>query len=290
MTHSQRYVSSELSHFVGRGLPESDQYDILINKILKPGWLTYPPHDPTLPRTLAVDFSKPISTDEAFKYQVVCFCDIPEPDLTIHIKKYSQFGLSFKKTFLIGQGASPVFYVANETPVSATELFSPPELLSRLKDAEKRGHADRALLFDTTVRAIMDLFAAFDGLNGDVNGRWFKGMNTADFESRLKVLLGLNDEQVKALKAGLAGNKQAFKTLRMVMHFIINDVFSFVKCFDAKRSFDDDTNYYMEREWRVASNVRFSLHDVCRVFLPSTYGARLRAGLPTYAGQITYID
>ena|ERR1700680_4670543 len=127
MTLVQRYVSNELSHFVGRGLPENEQYETLINKILKPGWLTYPPHNiTTLGRTLEVDFSKPISTDEALKYQVVCFCDIPEPDLAIHVNKYSKFGLSFKKAFLINQGASPVFYVANETPVSATELFSPP--------------------------------------------------------------------------------------------------------------------------------------------------------------------
>jgi hypothetical protein len=52
MTHSQRYVSSELSHFVGKGLPEDDQYNLLVNKILKPGWLTHPPHDLTIARTL----------------------------------------------------------------------------------------------------------------------------------------------------------------------------------------------------------------------------------------------
>jgi pyoverdine/dityrosine biosynthesis protein Dit1 len=180
--------------------------------------------------------------------------------------------------------------VANETPVSATELFSPPEFLSRLQDAQKRGYADRALLFDTTVRAIMDLFAAFDGLNSDENRRFFKGANTADFESRLKVLLGLNDEQVMALKSTLIGNTKAFNTLRMVMHFLVNDIFSFVKCFNAKRSFEDAANYYMEREWRVAANVKFSLNDVCRIFLPSSYGARFRADLPAYTGQITYID
>jgi hypothetical protein len=290
MSHTQRYVSSELTHFVGKGLPENAQYETLVEKILKPGWLTYPPHDVTIGRTLEVDFSKPISADKALKYQVVCFCDIPEPDLAIHVNKYSKFGLAFEKNFLVDQGASPVFYVANESPVAENELFNPPEFLGRIQDARKRGYADRALLFDTAVRAIMDLFAAFDGLNSDVNARWFKGVNTADFESRWKVLLGLGDEQLTALKMGLENNQQVFKALHMITHFIMNDIFSFVKCFNAKQAFDDDENYYMEREWRVAANVKFTLNHVSRVFLPANYGARFRADLPAYTGQITYID
>jgi len=83
---TQRYVSSELSHFVGRGKPEEEQYQLLL-RILKTGWLTYAPHDPTLPRTASLDLSRPISTDEVIKYQVVCFCDIPDTELTIHVRK-----------------------------------------------------------------------------------------------------------------------------------------------------------------------------------------------------------
>ncbi|HUL01276.1 MAG TPA: hypothetical protein VLX29_10555, partial [Nitrospirota bacterium] len=87
MTKSQRYISDELSHFVGKGKLESEQYDILVNKILKTGWLTYPPHDITRPRGLSLDFSSPISEDKALKYEVVCFCDIPDSDLAIHVSK-----------------------------------------------------------------------------------------------------------------------------------------------------------------------------------------------------------
>jgi hypothetical protein len=93
-----------------------------------------------------------------------------------------------------------------------------------------------------------------------------------------------------ALKKALENNKQVFKALHMIMHFIMNDIFSFVKCFNAKQAFEHDENYYMEREWRVAMNVKFSLNHVSRVFLPASYGARFRADLPTYTGQITYID
>ncbi|MGE3623429.1 MAG: abortive infection system antitoxin AbiGi family protein, partial [Bdellovibrionales bacterium] len=112
MSHDQRYISDELCHFVGRGKTDDQQYDLLVNKILKTGWLTHPPHhNAAIPRTAGLDLSKPISTDEAIKYQVVCFCDIPVSDLSIHIKKYGKFGLSFKKSFLIDRGACPVFYI-----------------------------------------------------------------------------------------------------------------------------------------------------------------------------------
>lgn len=70
----------------------------------------------------------------------------------------------------------------------------------------------------------------------------------------------------------------------------MNDIFSFVKCFNAKQAFEDDANYYMEREWRVAANVKFSLNHVSRIFLPASFGARFRSDLPAYTGQITYID
>lgn len=45
----------------------------------------------------------------------VCFCDIPVNDLGIHIKKYSRFGLSFLKSFLVPKRTNPVFYVATDS-------------------------------------------------------------------------------------------------------------------------------------------------------------------------------
>jgi hypothetical protein len=42
---TQRYVSPELTHFVGRGLSEDQQYALLVNDILKAGWLMHPPID-----------------------------------------------------------------------------------------------------------------------------------------------------------------------------------------------------------------------------------------------------
>jgi hypothetical protein len=79
---SQRYVSNELTHFVGRGQAPDEQYNILVNKILRTGLITYPPHDPTRPRSLSLDMSQPISDDKALKYEVVCFCGIT---VTLHL-------------------------------------------------------------------------------------------------------------------------------------------------------------------------------------------------------------
>lgn len=103
----QRYVSRELTHFIGRGNLPDEQYDIMVNKILKPGWLTFPPHDRRTDRSPGINLSKPISDGQMISSQVVCFCDIPLADLEIHRRKYSNFGISFHRDFLIGFGANP---------------------------------------------------------------------------------------------------------------------------------------------------------------------------------------
>jgi hypothetical protein len=291
MAHDQRYVSDELCHFVGKGKPEDQQYDILVNKILKSGWITHGPHhNPTVPRTAGLDLSKPISTDEAIKYQVVCFCDIPTPDLIIHVSKYSKFGLSFKKPFLIDRGACPVFYVANETPVPAAEVFAPDDFLDRIHEARKKGFVDRALYFDTSVRAIIDLLAALDALSCAESKRYFQGMNVNDCRSRLKSLIGLTDAQILAMTKILTESHIAPGTIRKCIDFLLNYVFTYIKCFDAKRLIDDEKNFYMEREWRVGNNVNFALQDVLRVLFPSKFASRFRADLPQYLGQITFLD
>jgi Putative abortive phage resistance protein AbiGi, antitoxin len=293
MVHAQRYVSDELTHFVGKGKTQDEQYDIFVNKILRTGWLTYPPHDLNRPRRLAVDFSQPISTDQALKYEVVCFCDIPETDLPIHVRKYSGFGLAFKKEFLIGKGACPVFYVANESPTSATELWPPGNFMTdQVQAARARGLIDRALLFSVSARQLLDIFAALDAISNDEGQRFFQGggaLPPEECKSRLCALFDLSEEQVSAIEQALRENQQAARTIASLRNFLINEVFSFIKCFEATRPFEDEANYYMEREWRIANHVNFRLDDVSRVFLPAPYARRFRADLPAYIGQISFV-
>ena len=120
---TQRYVSPELTHFVGRRLSEDQQYSLLGNDILKAGWLMHPPIDGRQPNEVLrgsplVGGSRTPDVDntEAAYSQVICFCDIPVTDLEIHMTKYSRFGLSFLKPFLVDKGANPVLYVASNSP------------------------------------------------------------------------------------------------------------------------------------------------------------------------------
>lgn len=183
-----------------------------------------------------------------------------------------------------------MFYVANESPVPAGEVFTPGDFLDRIKAAHARGFVSRDLYFDTSVRAFLDLTAALDALCNKEDDRYMKGIPAGTFTERFAQLLALSGEQMQSIEAALKGNATAAKTVRMCTDFLMNYIFTFMKCFDANRSFDDPANYYMEREWRVGNNVQFKLEDVARVFFPSKFSRQFRADLPDYAGQVTFVD
>jgi hypothetical protein len=111
MTALQRYVANELTHFVGRGSPEEEQYQTL-RQILTSRWLMHPPFNPGIRGNIRINTAEPASENKMYISQVVCFCDIPVPELETHMRKYSPFGISFSKAFLIARGANPVYYVA----------------------------------------------------------------------------------------------------------------------------------------------------------------------------------
>jgi hypothetical protein len=118
----QRYVSKELTHFVGRSLPSDDERYKLLLKILNDGLLkgtgitdkeVESDNFYTNINFYSRDGSKGIFSNETLvETSSVCFCDIPVNDLGIHIRKYKEFGLSFFKDFLIKKRANPIFYVA----------------------------------------------------------------------------------------------------------------------------------------------------------------------------------
>ena len=116
MAVSQRYVSKELTHFIGSNLTrEEDQYHLLV-KIIKDGNLKGRDVGGALQVALQVHVGTPrMSNNEVFMPNVVCFSDIPVEDLDLHMKKYSHFGLSFLKKDLILKGTNPVFYIAENS-------------------------------------------------------------------------------------------------------------------------------------------------------------------------------
>ena len=228
-------------------------------KILTSGWLTHPPHDPEISGHLSVNTDARISENEMYYPQITCFSDIPIGELDIHIQKFSRFGLSFLKSFLVQHGANPVFYIAK----NATARFAPSGGRREIGGRDDRRATDRAATssritlaehFDRTIRDYHDLFQH------------------------------LRDAMEKEKIA------EPFQRLFSIKEFLDYHVFSFLKFFDESKPEKDPENFYMEREWRILGNLRFALDDIRRIILPESYATRLREDLPKYVGQITFVE
>jgi hypothetical protein len=149
---AQRYVSDELTHFVGSALPSEEAQFRLLLKILGEGLLLRSPdltgveagRQSSEGFEVSIDPTKPLSENEQFLASVVCFCDIPVEDMAIHMRHFSRFGIAFKKRFLLELGASPVFYVAREASTA------PPD-----------EEAHRAQLFDQRFEGFHEIFSVY---------------------------------------------------------------------------------------------------------------------------------
>lgn len=110
----QRYVSSDLTHFVGQRLRNQRERYKLLKRILRTGLLKASPKTKgagPLVRVLRKDTELRLSSNQACGLPAVCFCDIPLCDLPLHMVKYGDFGLAFSKDFLADFGALPIVYV-----------------------------------------------------------------------------------------------------------------------------------------------------------------------------------
>ena len=116
MSESQSYVSPYLTHLVGRTLrsDHNEQYERL-KKILNDGCLRHDPCDETTRNSVLLDiyYKKNVctGTNEMYRPDMVCLCDIPTNDLHIHAEKYGRCGLAFAKDFIARRGGGPVHYV-----------------------------------------------------------------------------------------------------------------------------------------------------------------------------------
>lgn len=120
---SQSYVSKELMHFVGRKKQQKEtRYKILID-VLNKGILTPVPEYPETSGLNIIRPDRKLSSNEVYSPDIICFCDIPAEDIGIHMRKYSMFGLSFLKPYLVLKGANPVFYIEKDSNVKLPKLF-----------------------------------------------------------------------------------------------------------------------------------------------------------------------
>ena len=258
---NQRYISDELVHFVGRGLNEKEQYRLLI-KIIKTGWLTHSPHNPNISGNLKVNPKANISKNEMYLPEVVCFCDIPTEDLSIHVKKYSPFGISFSKDFISTAGGSPVLYLSQKSKVIVNKDIKHEEM----EDLFKKGN-DINVLFDRIDR-----------------GDYFNKMMVEYHE-----LFNIFYKIIKKNKNNL-GVPPEHQRIMALEHFLSFHIFSYLKFFDHTLKDDSEENYYFEREWRTVGNVQFALEDIKTVFLPEKYSKQFRKDLPEYSSQLIFMD
>jgi hypothetical protein len=260
----QRYVSKELTHFVGgeksKKATDEERYQLLLRILRDERRLRSDPNRPTeqgWPRLDRIETNGVFSKREMYHFPGVCFCDIPMADMAIHVSKYGPFGIAFLKAFLLPRGASPVFYIANDSHVR------PDPSIGLGIATSSSGPSTRATLFD-------EMLCAFHKL-------WYKLQIAA-------CMVGDPDtDDPKAIE--LANLALAVNELSA---YIDKYVFSYCVPFDAKCDESDKEHFYMEREWRVLGDVEFSLGEVERVILPRDYANRFRTDVPNYYGQVTF--
>ena len=258
MPSKQRYVSTELAHFVGRGLAQAEQYQLLV-KIINEGWITHPPHNPNISGNLSVNTDAKFSANDMYSPQIICFCDIPLADLGIHIAKYSPFGLSFSKDFLVKQGGCPVFYIPLQANVRIIKDVSPEELLQLLKEGD--------------VPSFVDIG------KGDYFDRMMMGYHS--FVNLFRKLIMDNRQQ--------PGVPQEHQTLMKLTQFLDFYILSYIKFYDHTSAEEHDDNYYLEREWRIVGNLHFAMTDIETVFMSKEYAPRFREDCPEYNSQLIFV-
>ena len=240
---SQRYVSNELTHFVGTRLKSPrDRYNLL-KRILNTRMLRAFPGPVERPyHMIRRDTDAPLSSNLACEGSMVCFCDIPICDLPLHMAKYSPFGLAFSKEFLADLGAMPVSYI----PLKGRPSLLPYEKYGRGRVATQK------IAFDH----FWELFKRVE----------------------------------RALPSIEKGKDVTSRDLKRMMAFLEIHVISNFKFYDHLLVDEDEDHYYMEREWRVKQNVKFSLDDVARIIVPEAFGRRVRKDFPRFDAEIVFAD
>ncbi len=107
------YVSDLLHHFVGLNSPDEHAHNWeTLKKVLGGGRVSHKPHTSVHgTTTVEVNFGEGLRDGGLVVQTVTCFADIPKDALSIHVRKYGHFGVSFRRALLIEKGARPVVYV-----------------------------------------------------------------------------------------------------------------------------------------------------------------------------------
>jgi len=283
------YVSTELTHFVGATKPSDEERFALLLQIVRQGRLvngkalqrqvmkpiTWFEIDASAQREnfypepyFATNLQATLASNEVVEPDMVCFCDIPyEPvaHFRIHTAKYNRFGIAFSKDFLISHGASPVFYIARTARTTLrlvghgdhADFFRDESYPSLLGSARNRGE-----FYDELRHRLLDLVESQANLVQEMLETYNKGAS---------------DPQLHRL----ALYRAIDLPVALFTYF-----FGYTKFFDPTLPEDDPCNFYMEREWRLLGEVKFTIGNIARVLLPSEFIECFRIEAPEYDGPI----
>jgi len=260
----QNYVSNELTHFVGRAVSAHEERFQVFLKILATGWLRASYRE-TIGAgfTVLSDGEKELSSNDCVISTTLCFCDIPQSDLAIHVNKYGPFGIAFPKAFLLRHGASPVFYVARNASTSNLE----PGIGARTLGER----------FDVLHREMTDVITAFEAYI------WEREPESPARVPGLRLTF-------KHSPDGTPKGQQALGKLNSFCGDLEKLVFSYLKFFTAELPHEDADNYYMEREWRKRNGLAFNVENVAGLYVPASFREPLLARHPEYSEKLRCFD
>jgi hypothetical protein len=241
---------------VGRKCESDEDRYRLLARILRDGKLRAsgtPGAREDTATVLSVIGNRKISDETAIRGQIVCFCDIPTESMGPHMGKYSHFGLSFLKPFLVAKGANPVFYVVRDAVLPGIKVIP-----TGSGSVEQRGGMTRAELMDQVHKEAMALSTL----------------------TREMTLVASDNQHLQGL----------LLRVEYVRRLIYENVLTCIKPFDSTEPEESKRNFYMEREWRVYGDVLFQMADVRRVILPASFAERFLSGFPGFPGDVTRVD
>ena len=245
------------------GKPDNDERYALFLKILgvrfdagapRRGWLQASHREEFGPGfTMCSDGQKRLSTNDAIKCTMLCFCDIPPNQLSIHMQKYGSFGIAFSKRFLLRQGAIPVHYV-------------PRNASNRAVGIGPRTVAER-----------------FDSLQAELQRVRF------DLEEYVMRIDGAAAHLSKLPSPNMPPGHQLLGRFSWLQTELEDLIFARMKFFTAGLREDHDENFYMEREWRLHDGLAFRFEDISHIFLPQDYIRQFHEAIPDYTGPVCSI-